>query len=136
MTPHSTLEIFASATLLVLTACQANEWSGHIGVLAGAKFLDQSDWPDLDKHYSLGLISDVKEDSWPISMALDLMDTGGKHGHDGMEDLGHTTEVDLGVRKIFQNQHSKIRPYVGGGIAFMHAEQEYDSGIGVMKYRM
>ena len=59
-------------------------------------------------------------------MALDLIDTGGKHDHDGMEDLGHTTEFYLGVRKIFVNQHRKMQPYIGGGVAFMSAELEYE----------
>jgi opacity protein-like surface antigen len=135
MTPHSILKIFAIAMLLVLTTslAQAYEWSGHIGVLAGGKILNNSDWPDLDKHYSLGVISDVKEDSWPISMALDLMDTGGKHDHGGMEDLGHSTEIHLGVRKIFMNQKSKIQPYIGGGVAFMSAELEYETDTGETK---
>jgi opacity protein-like surface antigen len=135
MTLSSTLKTVAIVILLLLNTSlsQAYEWSGHIGVLAGGKLLDESDWPDLDKHFSLGFISDVKEGSWPISMALDLMDTGGKHDNDGMEELGHTTEVHLGVRKIFQDQHLKIHPYVGGGIAFMYAEQEYESGSGKMK---
>ena len=78
----------------------------------------------------MGFISDIKEDSWPISLALDLMDTGGKHDHDGMEDLGHTTEVHLGVRKIFITQHPKIQLYIGGGVAFIYAEQEYEIAAG------
>ena len=135
MTPYSTLRIVTIAMLLALTTsvAQAYEWSGHVGVLAGGKLLDASDWPDLDKHFSLGFISDVKEASWPISMALDLMDTGGKHDHDGMEDLGHTTEIHLGVRKIFLDQHRQMQPYIGGGVAFMYAEQEYESGSGIVK---
>ncbi len=128
MTLNSTLKTAATAMLLLMTTflAHAYEWSGHVGVLAGGKILDDSDWPDLDKHYSLGFISDVKEASWPINMALDLMDTGGKHDHDGMEDLGHTTEIHLGVRKIFLYQHRKMQPYIGGGVAFMSAEQEYE----------
>lgn len=135
MTHYRTLRIFTTAMLLVLTTsvAQAYEWSGHIGILAGGKILDDSDWPDLDKHYSLGFFSDVKDDSWPVSMALDLMDTGGKHNHDGMDDLGHTTEVHLGVRKIFMNQQSKIQPYIGGGVAFISAELEYETLTGKTK---
>ena len=123
-----TRKTVATAMLLLLTTslAQAYDWSGHIGVLTGGKLLDDSDWPDLGKHFSMGYISDMKEDSWPISVALDLIDTGGKHDHDGMEDLGHTTEVYLGVRKIFVNQHQKMQPYIGGGIAFMSAELEYE----------
>ena len=128
MTLNSNLKTVAATMLLLMSASltQAYEWSGHVGILAGGKILDDSDWPDLDKHYSLGFITDVKESSWPISMALDLMDTGGKYDHDGMEDLGHTTEIHLGVRKIFLDQHGKMQPYIGGGVAFISAEQEYE----------
>ena len=128
MTLTSTFKTAATAMLLLASTSltQGYEWSGHVGVLAGGKLLDDSDWPDLDKHYSLGFISDVKEASWPISMALDLMDTGGKHDHDGMEDLGHTTEIHFGVRKVFLDEHRKLQPYIGGGVAFMSAEQEYE----------
>ena len=128
MTLNSTFKTAAAAMLLLMSTSltQGYEWSGHVGILAGGKLLDDSDWPDLDGHYSLGFFSDVKEASWPISMALDLMDTGGKYDHDGMEDLGHTTEIHLGVRKIFLDQHRKMQPYIGGGVAFMYAEQEYE----------
>ena len=128
MTMKSILTTVATAMLLLMNTAltQAYELSGHVGVLAGAKLLDNSDWPELDKHYSLGFISDVKVASWPISMALDLMDTGGKYTHDGVEDLGHTTEIHLGVRKIFRNHNRKVQPYIGGGLAFMYAEQEYE----------
>ena len=128
MTVTSTLKPAATALLLLLTVslAQADQWSGHLGVLAGGKLLDNGDWPELDKHFSMGFISDIKEDSWPMSMALDLIDTGGKSDHDGAEDLGHTTEIHLGVRKIFLDQHGKIHPYIGGGLAFMYAEQEYE----------
>jgi len=119
---------FAMAVLLMVTTTMTNadELSGHISGYLGLKNLNSSDWPDLDTHFALGVIFDIKKDSWPISIALDIFDTGGKHEHDGMEDLGHTTEFQLGVRKIFMNKDSNIQPYFGGGAAFMYAEQEYE----------
>jgi len=98
----------------------------HFSGFIALKTLDSSDWPDINKHFSLGVITDIKKDSWPISIALDIMDTGGKHNHDGMTDQGHTTELHFGLRKIFMNQHPKIKPYVGGGVSFMSADQEYE----------
>jgi outer membrane protein W len=75
----------------------------------------------------MGVIFDIKKDSWPISIVLDITDTGGKHKHNGLEDLGHTTEFHLGIRKIFSKQHSTIQPYVGGGVSFMYVEQELET---------
>jgi hypothetical protein len=128
MTANPTLKIIVAAMLLfmITSLAQAHEWSGHLSLLAGGKILDDRDWPEINEHYSLGIISDVKEASWPVSIALDLMDTGGKHDHDGMEDLGHTAEIHLGVRKIFLDPKRKMQPYVGGGVALMYAEQEYE----------
>jgi len=104
----------------------ADEWSGHIGGFFGLKIMNSSDWPDMDNHYAMGIMFDIKKDSWPISIAVDFIDTGGKYEHDGMTDLGHTTEFQLGVRKIFMRQDSKIQPYIGGGVSFMYAQQEYE----------
>ena len=122
----------SSILLISLSSVQAlethaDELSGHISGYFGGKFLNDSDWPDgLSSHYSSGFISDIKKDSWPISISLDLMDTGGNHKHAGMENLGHTTEWYLGVRKYYKMQDSKIKAYVGGGASFMYAEQEYE----------
>lgn len=120
---------FAAAILLAATAfiSNASELSGHIGGFIGVKAMDSSDWPDLDTHFAMGIIFDIKNDSWPISIALDVMDTGDKYKHDGMEDLGHTTEFQLGVRKYFIHQHSKIQPYAGGGVSFISAELEIEN---------
>ena len=136
MKPYWTLKNYSIAMLLLLTSSMTNAddgLSGHFGIFIGVKVLNSSDWPDLDRHNSIGYMFDIKKDSWPISIVLDIMDTGGKHKHDGMEDLGHTTEFQLGVRKIFINPHSKIQPYIGGGVSFMYADQELTVSSTTMK---
>ena len=135
MQPYWTLKSFAIAMSLAITASMthANELSGHIGGFIGLKAMNSTDWPGLDTHFAMGIIFDIKKDSWPISIALDVMDTGDKYEHDGQEDLGHTTEFQLGVRKIFVNQHSKIQPYIGGGVSFMSAELEIENNNTTMK---
>ena len=110
----------------------ADELSGHISGFMGLKAMDSNDWSDLDTHFSMGIFFDFKKDSWPISIALDITDTGGKHKHDGLEDLGHTTEYQLGVRKIFMNKDSNVQPYIGGGVSFMYAELEYETNSATM----
>ena len=129
MKPYWTLNNLIIIMLLLGTSSitNADEFSGHIGGVIGIKTMNSSDWPDLDKHFSIGIIFDFKKESWPISIALDTMDTGDKHKHAGMEDLGHSTEHHLGIRKIFNNQHSKIQPYFGGGVSFIYAEQEIEA---------
>lgn len=128
MKPYGLLKNLAISVLMLLTTSMsyADEVSGHIGGFLGLKILDSNDWPDLNRHFSMGVMFDIKKDSWPVGIVLDIMDTGDKHNHDGMEDLGHTTEYQFGVRKIFINQDSKIQPYLGGGVSFMYAEQEIE----------
>ena len=122
------VKIYGSAILLLFTTSptSADEFTGHISGYLGLKALNSSDWPDLDKHFAMGVFFDIKRDSWPVSIALDILDTGAKHDHDGMEDLGHTTELHLGFRKIFIDQHKNIQPYLGAGVSFMSAELELE----------
>ena len=130
-----TLKYLAMAIMLlpVSSVTNADELSGHIGGFIGLKTMDSSDWPDLDNHFAMGVIFDIKKDSWPISIVLDITDTGDKHKHDGMEDLGHTSELHFGIRKIFINQDSKLQPYLEGGVASIYAEQEFEVNNTTMK---
>ncbi|MDH3219213.1 MAG: porin family protein [Gammaproteobacteria bacterium] len=112
--------------VLMVSLAKAEEFSGHISGFIGLKTMDSNDWPDLDNHFAMGIFFDITKDSWPVSIVLDITDTGGKHKHDGMEDLGHTTELHFGIRKIFINQDSRIEPYIGGGVSSIYAEQEIE----------
>ena len=135
MKPYRTLMNLAVVLLLLLTtlATNADEISGHIGGFAGLKIMDSGDWPELDTHFAMGVLFDIKKESWPISISLDIFDTGDEYKHDGVKDLGHTTEYQLGVRKIFTNKYPNIQPYLGGGVSFMSAEQEYQDGSTIIK---
>lgn len=126
---YRTLKNFTVALLLILTATAANagDLSGHVSGFFGGKKMKSGDWPDIDKHFSMGVIFDIKKESWPVSFVLDITDTGGKHKHDGLEDLGHTTEYHLGIRKIFVGEDSTFQPYIGGGVSFLYAEQEIET---------
>ena len=110
--------------LITTSITNADEWSGHISGFVGMKSMKGSDWPKLNRHFAMGFIADIKKDAWPVSIALDVLDTGDKHEHDGRTDLGHTTEYHLGIRKIFLSTNSTLQPYLGGGVSFMYAELE------------
>ena len=122
----------AMLLLLSTSTTNADEMSGHISGFAGLKIMDGSDWPELNTHFALGVLFDIKKDSWPISIALDIFDTGDEYKHDGIKNLGHTTEYQLGIRKIFMDQNSKFQPYIGGGVSFMSAELEYQDSNNIM----
>ncbi len=134
MKQYWSLKNFVIAMFLLMTTSmtKADELSGHVSGFIGLKSLNSSDWPNLNTHFSMGIIFDIKKESWPISITLNVLDTGSEHKHDGLKDLAHTTEYHLGVIKIFKSHRSKIQPYIGGGASFMYAELEYQSNNNTM----
>ena len=124
----------AIAMLLLMTTSmtKADELSGHISGFIGLKSMNSSDWSNLNTHFSMGVIFDIKKESWPISITLNLMDTGSEYKHDGSKDLAHTTEYHFGISKTFQSHGSKIQPYIGGGVSFIYAELEYQTNSNTM----
>lgn len=99
-------------------------WTGNVSGYLGHKSVDNNDWPNLDSQGSLGVISDFKKKSWPVSIALDLIVSGTVDESGANEDTGGTVETHFGVRKIFTLQNSSLRPYVGGGAALISAVLE------------
>ena len=96
----------------------------------GAKILDDDDWEPLDEQSEGGILIDFKPKSWPISIAIDFLHSSDEQdvgvavlnfGTFNVNLEGNTTEFNLGVRKIWDNL-SKVRPFIGGGIAFINAE--------------
>jgi len=98
---------------------QPADWTGNVSGYLGVKSLDGDDWQELDSHTSIGVTTDFKQSSWPISIAFDLIATGDVHESGALEDIGYTVENHIGVRKIFKTS-SSFMPYIGGGVAIVH----------------
>lgn len=115
-------------TLVFLPATtHAQEWTGNVNALLGAKALDKEDWEPVEDHTEFGILIDFKKETWPVSIAIDLLQS---EADDTMVDPlfglvasgnGETTELNFGVRKIW-DQNAKARPYIGGGLALISAE--------------
>ena len=125
----------ASLLLLTLSAVQADEtqqadqFSGNVSGFLGQKTLDDNDWQKHDDQGAIGVIFDFKKESWPVSIATDLIVSGNVEESGTVEDMAGTVEAHLGVRKIFELSDSSFQPYIGGGIAFVSAGTErQDSG--------
>lgn len=116
-------------SLLAATAAPAADWSGNVGVYLGNKTLDDRDWPQHDEHGAIGLISDFKKKEWPVSVAVDVFGTGDEDELGSEKHEVYTAEMHLGLRKTFKLpiEDCKLRPYVGGGVAFIHTEQKQRS---------
>jgi opacity protein-like surface antigen len=106
---------------------QAEGWTGNVSGYVGHKSVDDKDWPDLDSQGSVGVISDFRKQSWPVSIAADLIISGAINESGTKKDTGGTAEAHLGARKIFTLENSSFRPYVGGGVALVSAVLENEN---------
>ena len=96
--------------------------SGNVNFLLGVKNLDSADWEPFEEQAAFGVLVDFKGPTWPISMAIDILGSYDEETILGIETEASTTEIDVGVRKIWEVQGSSIRPFIGGGIAFINGE--------------
>lgn len=114
--------------LLTLSAAHAGDWTGNVSGYLGHKSLDDKDWPQLDSQFAVGVLFDIKHNSWPVSIAADIIGSGDVHENGSQKDEGYTVETHLGIRKIFEFPSYSIKPYLGGGIAFVNAELKDKDG--------
>lgn len=103
--------------------------SGNVNIFLGGKTLDSNDWKaPYDDQAEFGILFDVRGEQWPVSIAADLLVSA----HTESTVLGDytegTTELDLGVRKVFEFEGSIVHPYVGGGLAFVSGFRELAIG--------
>jgi hypothetical protein len=119
--------IIVAITMMIPVASKAQEWTGNVNAFLGAKALDEDDWEPAEEHGQFGILVDFKKKDWPVSIAIDLLSSEGDGAvfepNSGLFiDLeGETTELNAGVRKIW-DQHAIVRPYIGGGLAFISAD--------------
>jgi len=110
------------ATLAMPLHAEEAGWDGHVSLITGSKALDDKDWGEHDRQSAGGIISDFKRSNWPVSIAVDVISSIDDSKKNGLVE-SWTSEVDIGVRKIWELDSVAIKPYVGAGIAFVNAEQ-------------
>jgi hypothetical protein len=113
----------AAMVLLVATPSFARTGTGHANFFLGQKALDEDDWGPLDRQGEIGAEISFGRDSWPVLIAVDLLGSGKKDSSADVE--GSTSELDVGVRKIWQA--GSVRPYIGGGVALVNGEIKIDA---------
>ena len=132
--------ILVVVLMLFFVNANANEWTGNLNFFLGQKTLDSEDWDFLDKQPEFGVLVDFKQQDWPVSIAIDFLGSADDGTESGVFVEGQTSEINLGVRKIWGVAGSSIRPYIGGGLALINAEikatgftsvSDDDSGTGV-----
>ncbi len=114
--------------LLATPLAHAGDWTGNNSGYLGTKSIDDNNWPDLDHELAMGAIIDIRQQDWPVSIALDFVSTGDRHDYGSQEDETTVLEGHIGIRKVFTLANSPIRPYLGGGMALVAAEISSDIG--------
>lgn len=122
--------IFTLLSLFAVNA-HAQAWSGNVNFFLGTKTLDNADWAPYDEQAAFGVLVDFKQENWPISMAIDLLGSYDEETVLGIKTEASTSEFDIGIRKIWEVSGSSIRPFIGGGIAFVTAEKKTSNVLSV-----
>ncbi len=127
------LKNWALATLLLASTAPAFAVT-DINIFLGQKNLDSGDWgansylgsgASLDQQGEFGVLMNFSGYNWPVSIAVDLL--GSSHQVDYYSYYygsygrvtASTSELDLGVRKVFGIYGTTLHPYVGGGLALI-----------------
>lgn len=108
-----------------------DDLSMSLRIIAGQKHLDENDWSSLDSQKEIGMLFDIKNKSWPVSIAIDLIVSGDNASSSNPEiKSGGTVELNLGIRKTWDSSSSNIHRYLGGGLALINGglEQRADAG--------
>ena len=143
MSRRSTLVALALATVGVAAAADAPapapapaarpttvpSWTGNVDAYLGAKALDHDDWDPIEGQAAFGLLFDTRPRSWPISLCVHLLGSGGYDKDDttDVKTTGSTSELQLGIKKVFGDDGGGVfRGWVAGGVAIVSAARRID----------
>ncbi len=122
--------------LLSLYSLQPVYASGNLNALLGFKAMEKNDWDPVNAQAEGGIMLDFKAEDWPVSIALDFLGSYSKeagaffvpgNGLVVADWEGATSEFNGGIRKYW-GEDSMMRPYIGGGLAFIDARLEAKTG--------
>jgi opacity protein-like surface antigen len=114
--------ILAVLLMSYFISANASQWTGNVNFFLGGKTLEENEWAPVDEQGEFGVLVDFKQSQWPVSIAIDILGSADEATVSGFNFEGITSEFNVGVRKIWQVAGSSIRPYIGGGLAFVYAE--------------
>jgi hypothetical protein len=126
--------------LVLLCGISAVAAGGNANFVLGGRSLDEDLWAPVEDQPVFGATVDFGKKGWPVQLAAGAMFSGADD-HVRVDVLGVTrtakftvtvAEASFGVLKIWEPSSGNIRPYVGGGAAFVSASAELEvSGASV-----
>ncbi len=99
--------------------------AGNINLFGGVKNLDQDVWSPVESQPEYGVEITLGGTGWPVMLALDALQSSDEEDQEALTLKGTTTEVNVGIRKIWEK--GRARPFIGGGVAWIDAETEAEA---------
>ncbi|MFA6013185.1 MAG: outer membrane beta-barrel protein [Desulfobacteraceae bacterium] len=120
--------------LVTLFSVPAHSTSGNLNFFIGQKSLDDSDyWDPVDDHTEYGILFDMIEKGWPISLELGLLMSSDKSSDDYFSREAKTSEFAVGIKKIWSIRNFPLKPFVSGGLSYISADDEYEDFDGYLQ---
>lgn len=110
--------------VLMASAAYASDWTGNVNFFLGGKTLEKNDWKPLEEQGEFGILIDFGKKDWGVNIAIDLLGSRDTKNILGVDVDARTSEFDVGVRKVFEVEGTSMRPFIGGGLAFIRGEIE------------
>jgi hypothetical protein len=121
----------------VCTPARGDDWTGNASLMLGGLSLKNSSWWPAEKQNVAGIQFDVGQADWPLNLAVNVLGGSGEgviFAPGGQTTVvSRTGELDLGARGIWAPT-KRLRPYLGGGVAFVNATMELDTAAGRSTY--
>ena len=132
--------LFTLLLSLNASLISASEYSGDISLSFGDKDISSNDWEGDESLNSIGIIANIKQSNWPVSIAFDAFLSLSEDLSEDNDEVS-SSEYHLGLRKVWQIPYLSLSPYLGGGFAVAFAsldeeiegdkENDTDRSIGV-----
>lgn len=94
----------------------------RVSIYLGQRNLDEDDWEPVDEQATLGFEYAYEPYGSTVGFEVGIMGSSDDDEIGATDVEGRTGEIYAGVKKTFGED--VVRPYVGGGLAFMSAEGE------------
>ncbi|HLP40369.1 MAG TPA: hypothetical protein VK465_02575 [Fibrobacteria bacterium] len=100
-------------------------WTWNLNLGAGLKLMNEADWGTTRNQKEIRLAFDIRQRRWPINVAIDFMYSKSDDNVIELSDgslasyAQSSTELNAGVRKIFDMRFYSMRPFFGGGFGYV-----------------
>ncbi len=107
---------------------------GNVRAMVGKKNLASDDWASIVQQAAFGVLFDIKQAQWPVSLVAELFASGADSDNDDISrKRGYTVERHVWVRKTWSLADSKFHPYAGAELAPILAGYEQRDSVGGAK---